>query len=243
MSFRGRGLRTNRGIAVGVAALVAGLVAITAGPASAAVLFSDRFETGNFSAWSTVLTGGAGAAVVQGSIVKSGSFAAQFSSTATPGSFAYARSNLPTAQADVTVNGAFRVNTEGAANGNVPLIRLFDATTVRTVSLYRQNQSGNRLWVSYNGGFNQTTGILTLGTWGSLSLHVTASTVDVSLNGTSIFHGANASLPPVAKVQVASESKATAYNLVVDDVSVEGTAPVDSPPANSAPPTVTGMPV
>jgi hypothetical protein len=124
----------------------------------------------------------------------------------------------------------------------VPLIRLFDAANVRTVSLYRQNQSGNRLWVGYNGTFNQTTGTLGLGTWGNLSLHVTGSTVQVSLNGTSIFQSANASLPPVSKVQVASESKATLYNLVVDDVSVDGTAPVNSPPSNSAAPTITGTP-
>ena len=243
MIFRGRSSRTIRGIALGVAALVAGLTAVTAGPAGAAVLFSDGFESGNFSAWSTVLTGGAGTAVVQGTTVRSGSFAARFTSTATPGSFAYARSNLPTAQADVTVNGAFRVDAEGAAGGNVPLVRLFDSADVRTVSLYRQNQSGNRLWVGYNGTFNQTSGTLPLATWGNLSLHVTASTVEVSLNGTPIFQSASATLPPVAKVQVSSESKATAYDLVVDDVSVDGNAPVDSPPANSAPPTVTGTPV
>jgi hypothetical protein len=242
MIFRGRGARTNRGIALGVAALVAGLTAVVPGPASAAVLLSDGFETGSFSAWSTVLTGGAGTAVVQSSIVRSGSFAAQFSSTATPESFAYARSDLPTAQADLTVTGAFRVETEGAAGGNVPLIRLFDAAGVRTVSLYRQNQSGDRLWVSYNGTRNETTGTLGLATWGSLSLHVTASNVEVSLDGTSIFQSANASLPPVAKVQLASDSKATAYSLVVDDVSVDGNAPVDSPPANSSAPTITGSP-
>ena len=242
MIFRGRGARTNRRIALGVVALVAGLSTVTPSPASAAVLFNDGFESGNFSAWSTVLTGGAGTAVVQGSIVRSGSFAARFSSTATAGSFAYARSNLATAQADLTVSGAFRVEAEGAAGGNVPLIRLFDANNARTVSLYRQNQSGNRLWVSYNGTFNQTTGTLALATWGNLSLHVTAATVEVSLDGTPIFQSANATLPPVTKVQVASESKATAYDLVVDDVSVDGTAPVASPPANSVAPTISGTP-
>src|SRR5437763_15979236 len=51
-------------------------------------LFSDGFESGNLSAWSVVKTGADGVATVQSSVVRSGSFAAQFSETATAGSLA-----------------------------------------------------------------------------------------------------------------------------------------------------------
>jgi len=73
-----------------VRALLAVLVALAivvlaaGGTATADTLFSDGFESGNFSAWSQVQTGGDGTAVVQSSIVRTGALAAQLSENARP---------------------------------------------------------------------------------------------------------------------------------------------------------------
>ena len=87
---------------------------VLAGPASASSLFSDGFESGDFSAWSQVQTAGDGAAVVQSAVVETGAVAAQLSESATAGSKAYVRKTLSAAQQELTVSGDFRV-VHGAA--------------------------------------------------------------------------------------------------------------------------------
>jgi hypothetical protein len=94
------------------------------------------------------------------------------SETATTGRFAYARRSLGTAHTDHRVSGDFDVLQEGASGGNVPFIRLFDPSGTRFVSLYRENQSGNKVQVGYGGGNFITTGTLALNTGGQLELHV-----------------------------------------------------------------------
>ena len=49
-------------------------------------LFTDGFKSGSFSAWTSVGVGGDGTAIVQGSTVKTGAFAARFSETVNTGS-------------------------------------------------------------------------------------------------------------------------------------------------------------
>lgn len=125
-------------------------------------------------------TGADGSATVQSSTVKSGTYAGQLSETATTGSFAYARSSLGTARTDLRVSGDFDVLQEGSSGGNVPFIRLFDLAGTRLVSLYRQNQSGNKVQVGYGGGNFITTGTLALNTWGQLELHVITAGANTS---------------------------------------------------------------
>src|SRR5207247_4260371 len=85
--------------------------------ASSNILFSDGFESGDFSAWTPVKTGGNGTAVVQSSIIKTGTYAAQLSETASSGSLAYARKTLLGGQVDLTASGDFQVLQEGASGG------------------------------------------------------------------------------------------------------------------------------
>src|SRR5690348_8951867 len=114
-----------------LAALVMG-----AGTASADVIFSDGFESGNFSAWSPgVKTAGGGTASVQSNIVKSGSYAAQLSETSSSGSKAYVRETLPSSQVDLTASGDFQVLQEGASGGNVPFFRFFTGGGTRIINL------------------------------------------------------------------------------------------------------------
>nr|MBA2383348.1 Ig-like domain-containing protein [Actinomycetota bacterium] len=186
-------------------------------------LFSDGFESGTFSAWTTLLTGGDGTAVVQGTTVKTGSFAAQLAASATTGSFAYARKTLVEPRTELRVKGDFQVELEGASGGNVPLIRLFDTAGTRIISLYRQNLDGNKIRITHNGVGVTTTGVLTLNTWAQLELHVSVpGTVEVLQNGTLIYQTTTASLGtnPMSIVQIGNETKAQAFKLVTDDVTV-----------------------
>jgi hypothetical protein len=188
--------------------------------------FSDGFESGNFSAWTSVLTGVDGTAIVQSADVKAGSFAARLSESATAGSFAYARKQLDTARTDLTASGDFKILTEGASGGNVPILRLFDPSGTRIISLYRQNQDGNKIRVTHSGVGFTTAGVLPLNTWGFFELHVitagTASTVELQLNGQLIYQTSTASLGTAGtlNVQIGNETKAQAFALVADNISV-----------------------
>jgi hypothetical protein len=211
---------------VAVALVAVGAAAIA--PAQAASLFADGFESGTMSAWSTVTAAAGGVVGVQSSTVHGGTKAAQLSETATSGSLAYARTVLSGDQNDLTATGAFMVTTEGASNANVPIFRFLDATGARAISLYRQNQSGNHIWLKVGSGSAlQTTGLLPLSTWGVLSLHTivngSASTVSVSLNGTTIYSTTAATLTsPMRTVQIGNDTAAQTFGIFVDDVQLAG---------------------
>ena len=174
-------------------AVVVALLA-TAQPASASTLFSDGFESGDYSAWSQVQTGGDGMAVVQSAITRTGGLAAQLSESATTGSKAYARKTFAAAQQDLTASGDFRVVAQGASGGNVPFFRLLDASSARIISVYRQNGTSGAVGLTYGGSHFSTSGTLPLNTWATIALHVANSTVEVRLNGALIYQTTAASL-------------------------------------------------
>jgi hypothetical protein len=188
-------------------------------------LFSDGFESGDFSAWTTVKTGADGAAIVQTSTVKSGTYAAKLSETAATGSYSYARKSFAPAQTDLTVSGDFQVVQEGVSGGNVPLFRLLDSTGARIISLARQNLDSNKIRVTYGGTGYTTTGRLPLGTWANLELHIIvagtgASTVEVRLNGALIYQTSSASLGAegVATLQIGNDTTKQTFTVVADNI-------------------------
>src|SRR3978361_1118338 len=132
---RWRSLRRPRNLALGTVTALA-VLAVATGPAQAARLFSDGFESGTLSAWTTVKSAAGGVVGVQQTTVHSGSNAAQLSESGTSGSLAYARTQLSGDQTDLTATGAFMITTEGAASANVPIFRFLDATGARAVRLY-----------------------------------------------------------------------------------------------------------
>jgi hypothetical protein len=160
-------------------------------------------------------------------VVKSGSYAARLSETSTTGSFAYARRTLSPTQADLTASGDFQISQEGASGGNVPILRFFDPSGTRLIRLFRQNQSGNKLYVGYGGTNYLFSGTLPLGTWAHFDVHVTtggtgASTVEVWLNGARVYQTSTASLGTagVASVQIGNETTAQTFTLYADNISV-----------------------
>jgi hypothetical protein len=189
-------------------------------------LFADGFESGNFSAWTLVRTGADGSAAVQGSLVHDGAYAARLNATTATGSYAYARKSFAQARTDLTASGWFRVVAEGASGANVPLLRLYDGNGTRLVSLYRQNQSSDRVYVQHSGTYNLTSGKLPLGSWARLQLHVvtagSASTLEVSLNGSQIYRttAANLGSSGVATVQIGNDTKTQAFDLLADEIAV-----------------------
>jgi archaellum component FlaF (FlaF/FlaG flagellin family) len=185
-------------------------------------LFADDFESGTLGAWTLVRTGADGTATVQSAVVKSGTYAAQLTETATSGSFAYTRETLSADQSQLTVSGDFQITTEGTSAQNVPIIRLFDAAGTRRVSLFRQSQAGNKIYIGYNGTNYSTTGLLPLGTWGHFDLKVVAgsgaATVEVRLNGTLIYATAVGTVPAIRTLQIGNETAAQPMGTYVDNL-------------------------
>jgi large repetitive protein len=211
---------------------------------STSTLFSDGFESGNFSAWSTVTTAGDGTATVQSAIVSTGSYAAQLAESANTGSKSYVRKTFSAVQ-DLTATGDFDLLQAGVSSGNVPFFRFFDPGGARLVSLYRQNGTSNQIYVNYGGTYYATTGKLALNTWATFSIHLTtngaASTVAIALNGTQIYSSTTANLGTagIATIQIGNDTAAQVFGLVADNISVQG-ASIPTAPANTAPPTIAG---
>jgi hypothetical protein len=237
--------RSPRTIAIAAAVAVAALA--TAGPARAATVFTDGFESGSLSGWSVVQTAGDGKAAIQSAIVRTGTLAAQLSESATAGSKAYLRKTFDAAQQDLTASGDFQVVAEGASGGNVPFFRFLDPTSARVVSVYRQNATGAIGLTFANGTRATTTGKLALATWAKIALHVitagTASTVEVSLNGTQVYRSTTQSLgnAGVSTIQIGNDTAAQAFNIVADTIDVQNAAAATpSPPINTVKPTISG---
>jgi hypothetical protein len=236
-------IRGRRGVLVVTVLLGAGLVGNISGRQVRALgAFSEGFESGNFSAWSSVRTAGSGTATVQTARVRSGAYAARLSAGSSGGSYAYARAALSPALTDVTAAVDIYIES-GGTGGNVPILRLFDAAGTRLVSFYRQNDTDNRIWVQHSGRFNATSGTLALGRWGHAEVRVVtagagASTVEVRMDGTLIHSTTAASLGTagVAAVQVGNDSPNQAFVLYADDVAVvvPGPSPPDTTPPDTA---------
>jgi Concanavalin A-like lectin/glucanases superfamily len=244
----GRRRGTVRGLAAAAAALAVTL-AVGAAPASADAVFSDGFESGDFSAWSQLQTAGDGIAAVQSAVVRTGALAAQLSESANSGSKAYARKTFPAVQQDLTVSGDFMVTKAGASGGNVPFFRLLDPTSARVVSLYRQNNTSGSIGLNYGGAYFSSMGALALNTWATIALHVipngASSTIEVFLNGTAVYRTTTASLSAtgISTIQIGNDTAAQAFALYADTISAQSAAaPTPSPPVNTAPPSISGTP-
>jgi hypothetical protein len=195
---------------------------VTVSNSSSGTLFSDGFESGNFSLWSAPVLGADGTATVQNQVVKSGSFAAKLTTTATAGSKAYVRSTLPADQTQLTVTEDVQVFAEGTSAQNVPLLRIFDSTGTRIVSLFRQSQSGNKIYIGYGGSNRGTTGLLPLGTWATFSVRIISgsgnATIEVRMNGVVIYSDTAATLPALRTLQIGNDTSAQPMGIYVDNV-------------------------
>jgi hypothetical protein len=195
---------------------------------SSSTVFSDGFESGNFGAagWS-VTTGGDGSATVQSAIVKTGAFAARLAETANTSSVAYARKNLGASYADLSVAADVQVQQEGVSGANVPIFRLYDASSVRLLTIYRQNATNGQIWATDGTNRYQSTALLALNAWGRIKVHVITagsggSTVEVWLGATKVLTVTTANLGSsgVRTIQIGNDTSKQTFSLVADDVLV-----------------------
>jgi hypothetical protein len=213
---------------------------------SATTLFSDGFESGSFSAWSPVRTGGGGTATVQTTRLRTGTYAARLTALGTGGSYAYVRKSLAASRLDVTAAGDFYIESEGASGGNVPLLRLYNSAGTRLASLYRQNGTYNRLWLEHSGTYASTAGTMTRAQWARAELRlVTAgtgtSTAEVRLNGALVYQTTTASFGAsgAATLQVGNDTQNQTFVLYADNVSLTEPGAADTTPPET---TITGGP-
>jgi hypothetical protein len=220
-------------------------VLMAAGQAQAATIFSDGFESGDFTAWSQVQLAGDGKALVQSQVVKTGAVAAELIETANTGSKAYVRKTFSTPSLDITASGNFNLQAEGASGGNVPIFRFLDPAGTRLVSVYRQNvTTSNNIGVTAGTTRYTATSKLALNTWANVSMHTiingAGSTVEIRVNGALVLSTTTASLGTsgVSTVQIGNDTAAQAGNIVADDINV-----VSNDTASSSPPSDTVLPV
>ena len=209
-------------------------------PAPSGQLFADGFESGNFSSWTSAQAGTGGSAVVQTATKRTGSYAAGFSAVGTTGSYGYARKNLGSAHGEVRVGLDVNIASEGASGGNVPIVRLFNASGTRILSLYRQNLASDKLYVQHSGAYNTTTGVLPLNTWRRFEVHIivngAGSTVEIWSNGVLIHRTllANLGTSGVQTIQIGNDTSGQAFSAFIDDVVVTDGAAL--PTATPSPP-------
>jgi hypothetical protein len=186
------------------------------------VAFADGFETGDFSQWSSVHMAIDGTAKVQKSNVKSGTYAATITAPSST-SYAYLSKTLSASQNDLTFSGDFDITTEGIEGQEVPIVKLYDASKVRVLYVYRRNVSG-RIYAVYGGTTYPSTAKLPLGTWANFKIHTVvagtgASTVDVTMNGVSIYRTTTASLGSAGvRILQVGNDKQLPFALSVDNV-------------------------
>lgn len=190
------------------------------------MVLADGFESNDFGNWSVTQRDGDGQLLVQTAVVHSDACAALVRVTASAGSRAYLRKDLPAGTRTVWADGWFHVAKEGAAGSNVPLLRFFDGST-RLVDLYRQNDNG-RMWlrtVDASGAVAYTSlgRVLGTGSWHRAVVGVTAngagSAVEVRLDGATVFSGPISLFGSrVQSVQVGAEHFAQVMDLLVDGI-------------------------
>lgn len=191
-------------------------------------LFSDTFESGDFVAggW-TVQTGGAGTASVVEGAGTGASYGAQLASTTATGSFAYIQKTLAAAQADLTVTAAYRITGQGASGKNTSLLKLYNTSGTRILTLQRDNITG-LLRINHGGTtFFSTDANLPLGTASTIGVHVVpgpsgAGVVEVRVDGRLVYQTTSASLGTarVSRLRLGNDATRVAFTFVVDDVRV-----------------------
>jgi hypothetical protein len=191
-------------------------------------LFSDTFESGDFVAggW-TVQTGGAGTASVVEGAGTGASYGAQLRSTTATGSFAYIQKTLPAAQADLTVAAAYRMTGQGASGKNTSLLKLYNTSGTRILTLQRDNITG-LLQVIHSGGGPVSTGAsLALNTAATIGVRVVPGSsgtgvVEVRVDGRLVYQTTSASLgtAKLSRFRLGNDATRVAFAFAADDVRV-----------------------
>ena len=200
------------------------------------VLFSDGFETGNLSQWTT----GQGL-IVQNQYVASGNYAAQGISAA--GGATYARKTLSVPQTDLYYRLQFNMTSQGPNTVNLLKFRTAANASILSFSTNNLGQLSYRNDVAGR-SVNSTVNV-TQGSWHALQVHVriadAASQIEVWYDNApvpALTRAESFGTNPVGILQLGENTSGLTYNIAFDDVAV-------SVPANATPtprPTLTPEP-
>jgi hypothetical protein len=204
-------------------------------------ILADNFEEGPGSIgspWTAIAQEGDATATISTAQANTGSCAGKFTVSTSATSRAYISKDLGGSKTDVWASGSFYVATEGVANSNVAYLRIFDSGN-RIADVYRQNITGNA-WLRVtdaanvvDGGYDfiqLSTPVIPLNAWRQVILHIapagtantTASTIQVWIDGTSVYSSTSYSLPTthLTTVQLGNEFVAQQAVEYFDDVTI-----------------------
>jgi chitodextrinase len=207
-------------------------------PGTAPLVFTDGFETGNFSKWSAN-TG----LVAQQQEVLVGAWAARGTSTGSP-TWAYAQ--LGTTYTELFYRIRFKVLSQGAASNNtVNLLKLRTGTGGAILGLYRnpQGRLGYRNEVAGLSTTSSTT--VTAGTWHEVQIRAringASGESETWFNGvriSTLSKTENFGMNPIDRIQLGENSTSRNYDIAFDDVAAHTSFISDGgPPPDTTPPT------
>src|SRR2546430_3315079 len=207
-------------------------------PAAASPLFSDGFETGDLSGW----TSNSNLSLESGD-VHSGGFAAEGSTAA--GS-TFARKTLPSTYMDAYARVAFEVKSQAS---QVTLLRLRDTPTGNGAYLYMTPQG--KLGFRSDALLGGTTSAVAPGPgWHALELHlnITTGVVEVWLDGVAVphltFSRPTLGTAAMGVLQVGDNTTSGTWDVALDDAASPraGSCPAAIPFLPSYPPTSPPLP-
>lgn len=193
----------------------------TSTPPSAPI-FSDGFESGNMSAWTS-----SGGLTVQSITAHAGTFAAQGNTTT---GATYAKKTLPSTYTNAYARVYFNILSQ---TSQINLLRLRTAADGSIAYVYVD--TAGKLALRNDAGaatFTSTTTVSSGSGWHALELHAVingvASSTEVWLDGvkmTSLSVTTDLGITPVGRMQIGEVQSGRTYNLVLDDA-VFNTAPI-----------------
>lgn len=180
-------------------------------PAAAAPLFSDGFETGDLSAWTTKA-----GLVAENVDAASGTWAVEGNTTT---GATYAKKTLPSAYDDAYARVAFKVQSQVS---QINLLRLRDSASTSVGYVYL-NTSG-RLGLHVDAAASDVVSAVAPGSgWHTVELHfdIAAGAVDVWLDGTSVASlsssGVNLGTTQIGGLQIGETTTGRTYDVLLDD--------------------------
>jgi hypothetical protein len=232
-TLRGRTLRRSLG-AAGLSGLVAAGLFLSIGTAEAATLFSADFESGSTSGWSK--SGGTWSVVNDGTSVLAQSDTGSERARQFAGTTSWTNYSVQ-ARVKATAFGSSAgvVALTGRASGSTKMYRL-SLTGANKVQLETMNGSA----VTVLGSLGQT---ISTGTYYTLKLSFSGTTISGSVNGTSVGSVSDSTIT-AGRIGLLTEYAAGRFDdIVVDDgVSTPTSSPTVSPSSNSPSPSASSSP-
>jgi len=159
--------------------------------------------------------------------VRSGVFAAHLTATTAAGSSASIRQSMGFPRQALSASVDVLVQSEGAAGGNVPLLRFLDPTGARVLSIFRQNGGPGRVYVTIGGVTYQSTGTIATDHWTTVAVRIevngSASMLSIAIDGQPALAMADLSLetPGLLTILLGNDTRRQALDLYLDNVTIQ----------------------